>query len=143
VCETAIARADKRALASIDACHLCLCLCLCLPLPLSPSVCVCVNPPSHAHRAIRALTSRLIFLAGVKWSCLRINKPAFPLQTSAHLHRSVQSRGAELLLPDVPPHPLSLTHTLSPSLSLSHTHTHTHSGKQRDFCFISRRIRHT
>ena len=28
--------------------------------------------------AVRALTSRLIFLAGVKWSCLRIDEPAFP-----------------------------------------------------------------
>ena len=33
----------------------------------------------RGDRAFRALTSRLIFLAGVNWSCLRINKPAFPL----------------------------------------------------------------
>ena len=30
--------------------------------------------------AVRALTSRLISLAGVKRSCLRINKPSFPLR---------------------------------------------------------------
>ena len=29
-------------------------------------------------RAVRALTSRLIFHAGVNWSCLRINQLAFP-----------------------------------------------------------------
>ena len=34
--------------------------------------------PSGWLRAVTALTSRRIFLAGVKWSCLRINKPAFP-----------------------------------------------------------------
>jgi len=33
---------------------------------------------SGRFQAVRALTSRLIFLAGVKWSCLRINEPAFP-----------------------------------------------------------------
>ena len=35
------------------------------------------NRPSGWLRAFRALTSRLIFLAGVKWSCLRVNKPSF------------------------------------------------------------------
>ena len=36
-------------------------------------------------RAVRALMSRLISLAGVKWSCLRINKQAFPtLQCLRH-----------------------------------------------------------
>ena len=29
-------------------------------------------------RAVRAPTSRLIFLAGLKRSCLRMNKPVFP-----------------------------------------------------------------
>ena len=32
-----------------------------------------------------ALTSRLISLAGVKWSCLRMNKPAFPPVPIMHL----------------------------------------------------------
>ena len=34
--------------------------------------------PSGWLRAVSALTSRLIFLAGVKWSCLRIDEPACP-----------------------------------------------------------------
>ena len=33
--------------------------------------------PAVRFRAVRALTSLLIFLAGVKWSCLRIDKPVF------------------------------------------------------------------
>jgi len=36
------------------------------------------NRPSGWLLAVRALTSRLIFLTGVQWSCLRINKPAPP-----------------------------------------------------------------
>ena len=34
--------------------------------------------PSGCLRAVRALTSRLISLAGVKWSCVRIDKQAPP-----------------------------------------------------------------
>ena len=37
-----------------------------------------LNPPSGRLRADRALTSRLIFLAGVTWWCWRSNKSAFP-----------------------------------------------------------------
>ena len=34
--------------------------------------------PSGRLRAVRALMSHLISLAGVKWSCLQFDKPAFP-----------------------------------------------------------------
>jgi len=47
-------------------------------------VCWEQNRPSGWLWAVRALTSRLISLAGAKWSCLRINQPASP---PAGLHR--------------------------------------------------------
>ena len=47
------------------------------------------NRPSGWLRALRALTSRLIFLAGVKWSCLRVNKPVFPPSTSTRSQHAV------------------------------------------------------
>ena len=34
--------------------------------------------PSGRLQAVKALNPRLIFLVGVKWSCLRINQPALP-----------------------------------------------------------------
>ena len=42
----------------------------------------------------RALTSRLIFLAGVNWSCLRINEPAFSHCAGCGRHARLASGSA-------------------------------------------------
>ena len=49
------------------------------------ATCLCRFHPSGWLRA-SALTCRLISLVGVKWSCLRINKQAFPFvaKTTSH-----------------------------------------------------------
>ena len=59
----------------------------------------CPLRPSGWLRAVRALTSRPIFLAGVKWSCLRINKPAFHPSRSTADWETHQGRGG--VMPEV------------------------------------------
>ena len=67
---------------------------------------------------VRAMSSRLISLAGVKWSCLRINKPAVPQdaaykQTGLDLLRALAEEVAPL--PSSSSRVLNLPRTLNPT----------------------------
>ena len=98
--------------------------------------------PSGWLRAVRAQTSRRISLAGVKWSCLRINKQESPplqvLENVAGLKRSGSGLRNEVFTSvrfrdhthDEVPQPVSFrdhTHDEDYGCGL-HTHTHTHMG---------------